>query len=188
VLIQSRPYNSSHRWSAVADLHTSPVIIIDIQQNKSFSVLSLQPLSQSSAAISSNITNAKEVSPYFHQAALSWCFLCFCGIELGIAFEYYHWDGSRALHCLKWWFRCICGVGCAPSLYCMAHLVNWQPGERPKYCDNRMIVSYQHIASIFPPSCLPQFMLFDVHTQRVHRSVMATIGNCYLRVCVSYCI
>jgi hypothetical protein len=32
VLIQSRPYNSSHRWSAVADLHTSPVITIDIQQ------------------------------------------------------------------------------------------------------------------------------------------------------------
>jgi hypothetical protein len=32
-LIQSRPYNSSHRWSAVADLHTSPVITIDIQQN-----------------------------------------------------------------------------------------------------------------------------------------------------------
>jgi hypothetical protein len=31
-LIQSRPYNSSHRWSAVADLHTSPVITIDIQQ------------------------------------------------------------------------------------------------------------------------------------------------------------
>jgi hypothetical protein len=36
-----------------------------------FSVLSLQPLSQSSAAIGSNITNAKDVSPYFHQAALS---------------------------------------------------------------------------------------------------------------------
>jgi hypothetical protein len=33
VLIQSRPYNSSHRWSAVADLHTSPVITIDIQQH-----------------------------------------------------------------------------------------------------------------------------------------------------------
>jgi hypothetical protein len=32
VLIQSMPYNSSHRWSAVADLHTSPVITIDIQQ------------------------------------------------------------------------------------------------------------------------------------------------------------
>jgi hypothetical protein len=32
VLIQSRPYNSSHRWSAVADLHTSPIITIDIQQ------------------------------------------------------------------------------------------------------------------------------------------------------------
>jgi hypothetical protein len=34
-LIQSRPYNSSHRWSAVADLHTSPVITIDIQQKVS---------------------------------------------------------------------------------------------------------------------------------------------------------
>jgi hypothetical protein len=37
-LIQSRPYNSSHRWSAVADLHTSPVITIDIQQFKEYKV------------------------------------------------------------------------------------------------------------------------------------------------------
>jgi hypothetical protein len=34
--------------------------------------------------------------------------------------------------------------------------------------------------SIFPPSYLPHAKLFDVHTQRVHLSVMA-IGHCYLR-------
>jgi hypothetical protein len=34
VLIQSRPYNTSHRWSAVADLHTSPVITIDIYSTR----------------------------------------------------------------------------------------------------------------------------------------------------------
>jgi hypothetical protein len=32
MLIHCKPYNSSHRWLAVADLHTSPVITIDIQQ------------------------------------------------------------------------------------------------------------------------------------------------------------
>jgi hypothetical protein len=39
VLIKSRPYNSSHRWSAVADLHTSPVITIDIQQKEEVSAV-----------------------------------------------------------------------------------------------------------------------------------------------------
>jgi hypothetical protein len=73
----------------------------------------------------------------------------------------------------------MCCVGCPCHRYCMAHLVNWQPGERPKYCNNRM-VSYQHIMSIFPPSCLPHSMLFDAYTQRVRRSWLLGIwGGVY---------
>jgi hypothetical protein len=43
MLKHCKPYNSSHRWLAVADLHTSPIIIADFQQNVSFSGLCPHP-------------------------------------------------------------------------------------------------------------------------------------------------